>query len=206
MTFVLGLTGSIATGKSTVLELFAKAGIPTISADTIVHDLYEDEAVGPVGALFPEAVESYRINRERLSALLKISPERFAELEAVVHPLVRRKTLDFLATPAVAGADLAVIEIPLLFETGADYPLDATAVTWCADAELRRRALARPGMTVEKLDAILARQMPQAQKKQLASYVIDTGTSLEATKDQVNDIIADCSRRAGEDRDTTSDQ
>ncbi len=203
MTFVLGLTGSVATGKSTVLQLFAEAGIPTISADKIVHDLYEGEAVGPVGALFPEAVESYRINRERLSVLLNIAPDRFAELEAVVHPLVRQKTLDFLATPAVAEADMAVIEIPLLFETGADYPLDATAVTWCADAELRRRALARPGMTVEKLDAILARQMPQAQKKQLARYVIDTGTSLEATRDQVNDIIADCRRRAAEDKDDT---
>lgn len=195
--FVLGLTGSIATGKSTVLEFFAQAGVPTYSADTAVHELYDGDAVAAIAAAFPDAAENGRIDRRKLSALLADNPARYTELEEIVHPLVRGKMLEFLDSARDQGADMAVIEVPLLFETGARYPVDAVAVTACPDEEQRRRALARPGMTVEKFDDLLARQMPQADKKERADFVIDTGTTLEATRQAVDTVVAECRARTG---------
>lgn len=195
MTFVLGLTGSIATGKSTVLGLFGKAGIPVVSADEIVHELYRNEAVAPVGALFPEAVSKGEIDRGMLAASLAGKSDRLNALEKIVHPMVRQKIAQYLDHQRRKHAELVVVEIPLLFETNADYPVDAIAVTWCDPALLRQRALARPGMNVEKLEAILARQLPQDDKKQRADFLIDTGVSLAQTAEQVTQIIADCRRR-----------
>lgn len=193
--FHLGLTGSIATGKSTVLKMFAARDIPIYSADDAVHALYQNEAVAPVAALFPGTNVDGHIDRAILAQKLIDNPQRLAELEAIVHPLVREKMLAFLQKAAEDGVDLAILEIPLLFETGADYTLDAIAVTTCADAEQRRRALSRPGMSVEKLQTMLARQMPQAEKKARADFVIDTGTSLEDTEAEVDKIIATCRKR-----------
>jgi dephospho-CoA kinase len=188
--FRIGLTGSIATGKSTVLAAFARRGVPTASADEIVHRLYRGAAVEPVGRLFPEAFSEGEIDREILSRELVAHPERLAELEAVVHPMVRAEIARFFDEAEGQGAPLAVVDIPLLFESGHDWGLDAVAVTIASEAVLRRRALARPGMTVEKLDAILARQMPQAEKKARASYVFDTDLPLSQTDEMVEALVS----------------
>ncbi len=185
----LGLTGSIATGKSTALAAFADLGIPTFSSDAAVHELYAGEAVQLVDALFPGVGVSGTIDRAELSRRLLARPERLAELEAVVHPLVRARIARFLAEAEGSGADMAVADIPLLYEGGHDWGLDAVVVTIVDPAEQRRRALARPGMTVEKLEAILARQMPQADKERRADYVLDTGNSIAQTQHDVADLV-----------------
>jgi len=170
----LGLTGSIASGKSTALKEFAALGVPTFSSDDAVHELYRGEAVPVVEALFPGVSHNGEIDRKALSARILAEPQRLGELEAAVHPLVRARIGRFLADAEASGAKVAVVDIPLLFETGHDYGLDRVATTWAPDDEIRARALARPGMTVEKLDAILARQLPQDEKRKRADYVIYT--------------------------------
>ncbi|HTJ58158.1 MAG TPA: dephospho-CoA kinase [Devosiaceae bacterium] len=185
----LGLTGSIATGKSTVLKSFERLGVPTFSSDAAVHELYAGEAVAPVSEAFPGVVSDDQIDRQALSALLIADPGRIALLESIVHPLVRRRVADFLAEAEASGAPLAVVDIPLLFESGHDYGLDAVAVTIVDEATQRQRALARPGMTVEKLDAILARQMPQAEKKRQATYVFDTSAPMLEVEAQVEALV-----------------
>ncbi|MEQ1769219.1 MAG: dephospho-CoA kinase [Devosia sp.] len=192
----LGLTGSIATGKSTVLAAFADLGVPVFSSDDTVHALYRGEAVAPVEAAFPGVSHSGEIDRQDLSARLLGHPERLAQLEAIVHPLVRKRMRTFLAEAEAGGAALAVIDVPLLFETGFDYGLDKVVVTIVDEAEQRRRALARPGMSVEKLAAILARQMPQAEKAKRADYVIDTSGSIEATRQVVATLAAELAELA----------
>lgn len=187
--FKLGLTGSIATGKSTTLQAFADLGIPVFSSDDAVHDLYKAEAVGPVEAVFPGVTTDGAIDRVKLSKILVAHPERLKSLEAIVHPLVRARINRFLEEAAASGATLAVVDIPLLFERGVDWGLDAVAVTVVDEAEQRLRALARPGMTVEKLDAILARQMPQAEKRARADYILDTGTSVDSTRADVAALV-----------------
>ena len=185
----LGLTGSIASGKSTVLGYFAAKGVPVFSSDDAVHELYRGAALGPVAALFAGVVRDGAIDRVELSRQLVAAPERLAELEAVVHPLVRSQIARFLGDAEAAGADLAVVDIPLLFERGIDWGFDAVLVTIVDADEQRRRALARPGMTVEKLDAILARQMPQAEKARRATYVVDTGRDRDAVRAEVEGLI-----------------
>jgi dephospho-CoA kinase len=185
----LGLTGSIATGKSTALAAFADLGIPTFSSDAAVHELYAGEAVPLVDALFPGVGVSGTIDRAELSRRLLARPERLAELEAVVHPLVRARIARFLAEAEGSGADMAVVDIPLLYEGGHDWGLDAVVVTVVDPVEQRRRALARPGMSVEKLEAILARQMPQADKERRADYILDTGSSIAQTQRDVADLV-----------------
>lgn len=190
--FRLGLTGSIATGKSTVLRFFAELDLPVYSADAAVHELYAGPAVPAVEALFPGVTANGTVDRAKLAARLVESPGELPRLEAVVHPLVRDKMADFLGKAGAAGADLAVLEIPLLFETRHEYPLDAVAVTVCSDEVQRRRALARPGMSVEKLETVLARQVPQAEKMQKADFVIRTDVSLDRTRAEVARIAALC--------------
>ena len=185
----LGLTGSIASGKSTVLQMFAELGVPVFSSDEIVHELYRTDAVAPVESLFPGVTKDGEIDRAELSRQLLAAPAKLRELEAIVHPLVRSRIAAFLANAEAAGAPLAVVDIPLLFETGHPYGLDKVALALTDDATLRRRALARPGMTVEKLDAILARQLPQAEKKRRADYIIDTSGPLARTRDQVAALV-----------------
>lgn len=187
----IGITGSIATGKSTVLKAFADLGVPVFSADTAVAELYEGEAVAPVEALFPGVAHDGRIDRALLSKKLGEDPAGFKRLEAVVHPLVRARIAQFLDTAEAQGHALAVVEVPLLFESGHDYGFDAIAVTFVDEAIQRERALARPGMSVEKLNTILARQTPQAEKKRRATYLFDTGSPVAQTQKEVAALVAD---------------
>jgi dephospho-CoA kinase len=186
----IGVTGSIATGKSTVLKAFAAEGVPVFSADEAVAELYAGEAVAPVEALFAGVSRNGVIDRGLLSQRLAADPTGFRRLEAVVHPLVRARIARFLDEAETRGHALAVVEVPLLFESGHDYGFDAVVVTWVDEAIQRRRALARPGMTGEKLDTILARQMPQAEKKARADYLLDTGMSVEETAGMVAALVA----------------
>jgi dephospho-CoA kinase len=189
VTTKLGLTGSIATGKSTVLKAFAELGVPTFSSDDYVHELYRGAAVEPVEAAFPGVTVDGAIDRQRLSGQVVGHPERIKELEAIVHPLVRAGIKQFLADAEAAGDAIAVVDIPLLFENGVDWGLDGVIVTTVDATEQRRRALARPGMTVDKLEAILARQMPQAEKIKRATYIFDTSGTIEATRDEVRRLV-----------------
>lgn len=187
----IGMTGSIATGKSTVLKAFADLGVPVFSADAAVAELYAGEAVAPVEALFPGVARDGAIDKAALSRRLAADPSGFKQLEAVVHPLVRARIARFLDEAEAAGHALAVVEVPLLFESGYDYGFDAIAVTWVDEAIQRQRALARPGMSGEKLDTILARQLKQAEKKARATYLFDTGMPIEETTAMVAALVAD---------------
>jgi len=190
----LGLTGSIASGKSTVLRVFAELGVPVFSSDDVVHELYRGEAVAPIETLFPGVVRDGEVDRAELSRRLVAAPDKLRELEAIVHPLVRARIAKFLAAAEADGAALAVVDIPLLYETGYPYGLDKVAVTNAPDATVRERALARPGMTVEKLDAILARQLPQAEKRRRADYVLDTSGTMADTRNAVAELVETLSR------------
>ncbi len=187
--WALGLTGSIATGKSTVLKMFADLGVPTFSSDDAVHELYRGAAIAPVEALFPGVTSNGAIDRDELSKRVLGQPDKLKVLESVVHPLVRERIARFLRDAQSTGARLAIVDIPLLFEGGHDYGLDRVAVTAAAPETYRARALARPGMTVEKLEAILARQMPQDEKIERADYVIYTDESLAQTRATVKAIV-----------------
>ena len=186
----IGITGSIATGKSTVLDAFRMLDVPVFSADAAVAELYAGAAVAPVEALFPGVATDGVIDRALLSQRLAADPSGFARLEAVVHPLVRTRIAEFMAEAERAGADIAAVEIPLLFESGHDYGLDAVGVTLVDEATQRQRALRRPGMTVEKLDTILARQLPQAEKRARATYIFDTGGTIAQTQANVAALVA----------------
>ena len=185
----LGLTGSIASGKSTVLAAFTELGVPTFSADAAVHELYAGEAVPVVEALFPGVSHNGAIDRTELSRRLVGHPEQLKALEAAVHPLVRARVATFFTAAEKSGGPLAVIDVPLLFETGFDYGLDKIAVTLADDATIRARSLARPGMSVEKLDAILARQLPQAEKRKRADYLFYTEGPVDKTKAAVRALV-----------------
>ncbi|MGB3338219.1 MAG: dephospho-CoA kinase [Devosia sp.] len=186
----IGITGSIASGKSTVLKAFADLGVPVFSADQAVAELYEGDAAAPVEVLFPGVTTAGRVDKTLLSQRLAADLSGFKRLEAVVHPLVRARIARFMDEAEAAGHAMAVAEVPLLLESGYDYGFDAIGVTWVDETIQRRRALARPGMTVEKLDTILARQMPQAEKKARASYLFDSGMPLDKTTALVAALVA----------------
>lgn len=188
----LGLTGSMATGKSTVANMFRDQNVPIYDADKAVHELYEGEAVGPVGELFPDAIVNGQVDRKALSAIVLNDKTKLASLEKAVHPLVHQKMHQFIDDYRKAGADLVILEIPLLFETGKTYPLDKIVVTYCADDVQFQRAMGRPGMTKEKFEAIKARQMPQSEKRERADFAIDTGTTMDQTRQAVDDVITSC--------------
>lgn len=185
----VGLTGSIATGKSTVLDMFSHEAIPTFSSDEAVHRLYAGAAVEPIERLFPGVTNNRIVDRNELAKRLIAEPDKLRELEALVHPLVRGEIAYFFKAAEGRGEPIAVADIPLLFEGGFDYGLDAVIATAVDPPIQRERAMARPGMTVEKLEAILARQLPQAEKKRRATYVIDTGGTIEETQSAVTALI-----------------
>ncbi len=193
----IGITGSIATGKSTLLAAFEKAGVPIISADAIVAELYTGDAVQPVEALFPGVVTNGKIDRQELARRLAQDTSGFAKLEAVVHPLVRRKIADFLKTAEKEGHFAAAVEVPLLFESGHDYGFDIIAVTHVDEAIQKQRILARPGMSVEKKQTLLARQMPQAEKIRQATWLFDTAQSRDTIDAKVAGLVADLKVEAG---------
>ncbi len=194
---VLGLTGSIAMGKSTTAAMFRDAGVPVHDADAAVHALYGGAAVEPVEAAFPGVAVDGRIDRERLAARVVGDPEALARLEAIVHPLVREAERDFLVKAAAAGARVAVLDVPLLLETGGEKRVDAVVVV-TAPAEVQRaRALARPGMTEARLSAILARQMPDAQKRRRAHFLVDTSRGLDEARAAVTAILRSLAQMQG---------
>ena len=186
---VLGLTGSIGTGKSTTAAMFADLGVPVHDADRAVHDLYAGEAVAPIASVFPDAVRDGKVDRAALSEILRQAPERFGELEAIVHPLVREREAAFLAHNREAGTPIVLLDIPLLFETGGASRVDKVVVVTCDPAIQRQRVLARPGMTEEKFYLIRARQMPDAEKRKRADIVVDSGHGLEPARLRVAEII-----------------
>ncbi|OWZ92503.1 dephospho-CoA kinase [Sinorhizobium sp. LM21] len=186
---ILGLTGSIAMGKSTTAQMFRDFGVPVNDADEVVHQLYSGEAVAPVEAAFPGSTKDGKVDRAELSRQLMQAPERLRELEAIVHPLVRGKEQEFLAENQAASAPFVVLDIPLLFETGADKRVDRVVVVTCSADLQRQRALKRPGMTEEKLAMILARQVPDSEKRKRADYIIDTSDSFDVTRGQVKAVV-----------------
>ncbi|QTN19972.1 dephospho-CoA kinase [Brevundimonas sp. AJA228-03] len=188
---VLGLTGSIGMGKSTTTALFADHGALVWNADDAVHALYAPAgaAVGPVGEAFPGVVVDGAVDRARLAERLGRDAAAFRRLETIVHPLVVAGRLADLEAARAAGVALAVLDIPLLFETGGERAVDAVVVVSASEAVQRARVLARPGMTVERFEAILARQVPDSEKRRRADFVIDTGGSLEATRARVAEIV-----------------
>ena len=188
---VLGLTGSIGMGKSTTTAMFAEEGAMVWNADDAVHKLYASggEAVRPVGQAFPGVVVDGSVDRARLAEALGRDDQAFRRLEAIVHPLVLAGRLEDLAEAERGGVTLAVLDIPLLFETGGDAAVDAVVVV-TADTETQAsRVLARPGMTRERLDVILARQMPDAEKRRRADFVVDTGEGQDAARARVREIV-----------------
>lgn len=186
---ILGLTGSIAMGKSTTAQMFRDFGVPVNDADEVVHQLYSGEAVAPVEAAFPGSTRDGKVDRAELSRQLMQAPERLRELEAIVHPLVRGKEQEFLAENRAANAPFVVLDIPLLFETGAEKRVDRVVVVTCSAELQRQRALKRPGMTEEKLAMILARQVPDSEKRKRADYIIDTSDSFDVTRAQVKAVV-----------------
>ena len=190
--FLIGLTGSIGMGKSETAKLFARLDIPVYDSDAAVHRLYEPggAAVDKIGEAFPGSVVDGRVNRAALSKLLAGDEAAFKKLEAIVHPLVADEQRKFIDRAVGDGADMVVQDIPLLFETGGDARMDAVVVV-SAPAELqRKRVLERPGMTAEKLDQILSRQMPDKEKRAKAHFVVETDKGLEHAFEQVKSIVA----------------
>lgn len=186
----LGLTGSIGMGKSTTSEMFRGEGLVVIDSDAVVHDLYRGEAVPLIERAFPGTTEGGQVDRARLSAYLAGHPEDFKLLEAIVHPLVRRREVETIAEARDAGADIVVLDIPLLFESGSQSRVDKVVVVTC-DAETQRaRVLARPGMTEEKFAMILKRQMPDVEKRRRADFIIDTGRGFDHARAEVRKIVA----------------
>jgi len=187
----VGLTGSIGMGKSTTAAMFAAEGVPVYDADAEVHALYAKggAAVAPLEAAFPGVVVDGAVDRTLLSQRVVGKPDELKRLEAIVHPLVGESRVDFFQKAVAAGADIVVLDIPLLFETGGEKRMDAVVVV-SAPADLQRqRVLARPGMDEAKLDAILARQMADAEKRARAHFVIDTGKGLDEARRQVRDVL-----------------
>lgn len=188
---VVGLTGSIGMGKSTVARMFAEAGAPAFDSDAAVHALYArgGAATGPIEVAFPGVTHEGGIDRAALSVRVVGDSDAMARLEAIVHPLVRQAQAAFLAAQRAAGAKVVVLDIPLLLESAAPRGVDKVVVVSAPAAVQRARVLARPGMSVEKFERLLARQLPDAQKRAQADFVIDTGGALEATRAQVRGVL-----------------
>jgi dephospho-CoA kinase len=196
--FVLGLTGSLGMGKSTTAKFFAEEGVPVHDADAAVHRLYEGEAVAPIEAAFPGTTANGKVDRDRLAQRVLGDPAAITRLEQIVHPLVARSRDRFLSEAEGNGTAIAVLDIPLLFETGSERRCDAVVVV-SAPAEVQRaRALARPGMTEEKFQTILAKQMPDAEKRARADFVVDSGQGFDAARAQVREILRRVSKMANQ--------
>ena len=187
--FVIGLTGSVGMGKSTTARLFAEQGVPIHDADAEVHRLYEGEADADIEAAFPGTTANGKVDREKLARRVLNDPAALARLEGIVHPLVQAAEDELLAQTQADGKDVVVLDIPLLFETGADKRVDAVVVVSAPAEEQRARALARPGMSAEKLAAVLAKQMPDNEKRRRADFVVDSSRGFDAARAQVRAIL-----------------
>jgi dephospho-CoA kinase len=186
---VLGLTGSIGMGKSTTAKLFAEAGVPVYDADATVHMIYEGEAAPAIEAAFPGTTAGGKVDRARLSAQVVHDPAAMKRLERVVHPMLGAYHRKFLSDAEQSGAPVAVVDVPLLYETGGEKRVDAVVVVTTTPENQRERILARANMTQEMLDTILARQLPDAEKRKRADFVVDTSHGLDPVRARIRDIL-----------------
>ena len=191
---ILGLPGSIGMGKSTTAQLFREAGVPVYDADATVHSLYEGEAAPAIEAAFPGTTVGGRVDRALLSAQVVHDPEGMRRLEGIVHPMLGASRQKFLEEAERSGAKVAVVDVPLLYETGGERRVDAVVVVTTTPDIQRRRILARDNMTNEKLDAILARQLPDAEKRQRADFVVDTSHGLDPVRVRIRDILVEAAK------------
>ena len=187
---ILGLTGSIGMGKSTTAKLFAEAGVPVYDADAAVHKIYQGEAAPAIEAAFPGTTADGKVDRAKLSAKVVHDPAAIRQLEQIVHPMLGASRQKFLDDAERSGAPVVVMDIPLLFETGGEKRVDAVVVVTTAPESQRERILARGTMTNEALDAILARQLPDAEKRKRADFVVDTSHGLDPVRAAIRDILA----------------
>jgi dephospho-CoA kinase len=188
---VLGLTGSMGMGKSTTAKLFAEAGVPVYDADATVHQIYQGEAAPVIEAAFPGTTVDGKVDRAKLSERVVHDPAAMKQLEALVHPMLRVHHQKFLGDAEKSGAPVAVVDIPLLFETGGEKRVDAVVVVTTSPEIQRERILARDNMTAEKLDYILARQMPDAEKRKRADFIVDTSHGLDPVRGRLQDILTE---------------
>jgi len=191
---ILGLTGSIGMGKSTTAKLFVEAGVPVYDADATVHRLYEGEAAPAIEAAFPGTTVGGKVDRTRLSAQVVHDPAAIRRLEQIVHPMLGASRQKFLEDAEQSGAPVAVVDVPLLFETGGEKRVDAVVVVTTTPEIQRERILARDNMTAEKLDAILVRQMPDAEKRKRADFVVDTSHGLDPVRTRIRDILIEAGK------------
>ncbi|MBR0958602.1 dephospho-CoA kinase [Bradyrhizobium japonicum] len=188
---ILGLTGSIGMGKSTTAKLFAEAGVPVYDADAAVHQLYEGEAAPAIEAAFPGTTVNGKVDRQKLSARVVHDPAAIKQLEQIVHPMLGASRQKFFADAEAAKAPVVVLDIPLLFETGGEKRVDAVVVVSTSPELQRERVLARGTMDEAKLDAIIAKQTPDAEKRKRADFVVDTSHGLEPVRAQIKHILAE---------------
>jgi dephospho-CoA kinase len=200
--FILGLTGSLGMGKSTTAKFFAEEGVPVHDADAAVHRLYEGAAVPLIEAAFPGTTAGGKVDRTKLGQRVVGNAAAIKQLEAIVHPLVRAEEERFLAEAAAKGAEIVVLDVPLLFETGGDTRCDAVVVVSAPADVQRQRAMERPGMTEEKLTALLAKQVPDAEKRARADFVVDSGQGFDAARRQVREILGRVAMMANQQRRT----
>jgi len=186
---VIGLTGSIGMGKSTTAQFFAEAGVPVHDADLTVHQLYAGEAAPLVEAAFPGVTNADGVDRKELAKRVMNDPEALRRLEGIIHPLVRREEMRFLDQSELTGAPVAVLDIPLLFESGAERRVDAVVVATAPDQMQRSRVFERPGMTEQKFQALLARQLSDAEKRRRADFVVDTSQGFDFARIQIRAIL-----------------
>lgn len=194
---IIGLTGSIGMGKSTAAARFRRNGVGVFDADAAVHRLYAGRAAPEVEQAFPGTVTDGLVDRGRLAAAVMNDPGAIARLEAIVHPMVRQEERAFLLAERARGADMAVLEIPLLFETGADARVDVTVVVSAPAAVQRERVLARPGMTEEKLARLLANQLPDVEKRARADFLVDTSGTIAETEAAIDSLVESLRGRQG---------
>ena len=190
----VGLTGSIGMGKSTVASMFKKLGYPVQSADDIVHKLYSGQAVQPIQKLFPSAIVNHQVDRKKLAQLVANDLAKFKQLEAIVHPLVRKEEQKFFIDAERSGANLAVIDIPLLFETNSEDRFDVILVVSADEKVQQDRVLSREGMTEVLFKTILSKQMPDKEKRKRSHFIIDTNVSIEETFSQIEAIAKEIAK------------
>jgi len=187
--FVLCLTGSLGMGKSTAAKFFAETGVPVHDSDGVVHALYEGEAVPLIEAAFPGSTAAGKVDRNKLAAMVLHDKAALTRLEAIIHPLVTASRERFLADAQARGTPVVVVDVPLLFETAAQSRCDAVVVVSAPSEVQHKRALERPGMTEEKLAALLAQQMPDAEKRRRADFIVDSSQGFDHTRAQIRDIL-----------------
>jgi dephospho-CoA kinase len=188
---ILGLTGSIGMGKSTTAKLFAEAGVPVYDADAAVHQLYEGEAAPAVEAAFPGTTANGKVDRVKLAARVVGDAAAMKQLEQIVHPMLGASRQTFFAAAEAAKAPVVVLDIPLLYETGGEKRVDAVVVVTTSPELQRERVLSRGTMDAERLDAIIAKQMPDAEKRKRADFVVDTSHGLDPVREQIKHILAE---------------